>query len=500
MKMTKPVSRRNFLKAAAAGSASLALAACGAASVSQQPAPTTEASAPAAATPTTAAESAAPTTAAESAAPTTAAPTTAPASTEAVHIDVWTGWTESAAKQIEMILDGYNKSQNKVIAKHVVVPEAMNQKLLASVAAGKPPACAIVFGASTAYQLAAQNAVLPIDTIGNPDEVAALKKWMLPALWDLGVYDNKLVFASMWNQCWGVFVNKTIAKKQGVDPDSPPKTLEELDEVWNKLTIMNGDNIDVLGGDVTWGAMVMGRFLGQFVSEDAKTITANHPNNIKALEWIANRWERVGVKKLQDFYASLQGRGERSAGQDPFLSGLVATSVTGPWEFDSISRYKPDGFEYTVWPLPGPAGVSKKGMYTYGDGWIVPKGSPSPEAAWEIISTMTGAGGNRDVYTSLFTTWQCVNGPVSEQIITDAKFKSEVSGKCPGYEQVFLNDLFKADQYLYPPKIPTADSYTSMLDAEWEKVRLGQKKAKEALDFVTEQAQKELDTWHSQQG
>jgi len=416
-------------------------------------------------------------------------------------LEVWTGWTEEAAKQIEKILDAYNKSQNKVEAKHVVVPEAMTQKLLAAISAGSPPGTAVVFGASIAYQLAAQSALLALDETGKPDQVQALKKWMLPAIWDLGTYEGKFYYASMWNQCLGVFVNTKICEKQGVDPSKPPATLEELDGVYDKLTILDDKgNIDVLGGDFTWSSMVLGRFLGQYVSEDGKQITANHPNNLKALEWLAGRWQKIGPQKLQDFYSSLQGRGERSAGNDPFLSGLRATYVTGPWHYNTIKHYKPEGFEYTVWPYPGPAGQTKKGMYTYGDGWIIPKGSKDPGAAWEVIGTMTGATGDKDVYTTLFTSWQCVNGPVSEQILEWPKFKSEVTGQCPGYDTIFLEDLFRSDQYLFPPKVPTADSYMSMMDAEWEKVRLGQKGAKEALDFVREQAQKELDDWYANKG
>lgn len=441
------------------------------------------------------------------AAPTTApggqpaeAPTAAPA--KAIELEVWTGWTEDAATQIEKILDGYNKSQDKVVAKHVVVPEVMTQKLLAAISAGSPPDTAVVFGANIAYQLAAQDAVLALDEVGKPEQIEALKKWMLPAIWDLGTYEGKFYYASMWNQCMGVFVNTKMCKERGVDPDKPPKTLEELDDIYDQLTVYDDkDNIDILGGDFTWTAMILGRFLGQFVTEDGKTITTNHPNNVKALEWNAGRWQKIGPQKLQDFYASLQGRGERSAGNDPFLSGLRATNVTGPWHFNTIKLYKPEGFEFTVWPWPGPAGIEKKGMHTYGDGWIIPKGARDPVAAWDIIGTMTGATGDKDVYTSLFTTWQCVNGPVSPQILEWPKFKQEVTGQCPGYDTVFLEDLFHSDYYLFPPKVPTADSYMSMMGAEWEKVRLGQKGAQEALDFVTEQAQKELDDWYaSQQG
>jgi multiple sugar transport system substrate-binding protein len=415
------------------------------------------------------------------------------------EIDVWTGWTEDAATNIEKILDGYNNSQDKVVAKHVVVPDSMTQKLLAAISAGNPPATAVVFGASIAYQLAAQKGLMALDDVGAPDQVETLKQWMDPAIWELGVYEGKFYYASMWNQCMGCYVNTKIAAEQGVDVDNPPQTLEELDAVWEQLTTYDANgNIDVLGGDFTWTAMVLGRFLGQYVTEDGTQVTANHPNNVRALEWVANRWAKFGPEKMSTYYASLAGRGERSAGQDPFLSGLRATLVTGPWHYNTLRNFKPEGFEFTVWPLPGPAGQSEKGMYTYGDGWIIPVGSQNPEAAWEIIGAMTGATGDKDVYTSLFTTWLCVNGPSSKSMTEWPKFQTEVMAACPGYEEVFLVDLYDSDYYLYPPKIPTSSSYEALMNAEAEKVRLGQKGAQEALDFVQAEAQKELDTWLQQ--
>ncbi|MEM7134774.1 MAG: extracellular solute-binding protein [Chloroflexota bacterium] len=420
-------------------------------------------------------------------------------SSERVEVDVWTGWTEQAATNIEMILDGYNESQENVTATHVVVPDSMTQKLLAAISAGNPPGTAVVFGANIAYQLAANDGLLSLDDLGNPDQVSTLKGWMDPAIWDLGTYEDKFYYASMWNQCMGVFVNVDMAEAAGVDVDSPPQTLDELVAVWDQLTIYNDDgSIDVLGGDFSWPQMIMGRYLGQFVEDDGTTITANHPNNVAALEWLSNHWEHVGVDKMQEYIASLAGASGRSAGQAPLLAGLRATEVTGPWRFNTINEFASDDFRFTVWDFPKPEGVDTKGMYTYGDGWIVPAGSPDPNAAWEIISTMTGATGNRDVYTSLFTTWLCVNGPVSESMTEWPSFQSDVIGACPGYEEIFLADLFASDQYLYPPKVPTSSSYMSMMGAEWEKARLGEKSPQEALDFVQEEAQKELDTWLEQ--
>ena len=258
------------------------------------------------------------------------------------------------------ILDGYNQSQTKVVAKHVVVPENMTQKLLARVAAGNPPSTAVVFGATIAYQLAAQKALLALDEIGKPDQVATLKKWMLPAIWDLGVYDGKFYYATMWNQCMGTFVNTKMCKEQGVDPTKPPATLEELDAICDKLTTYDAQgNIDVLGGDFTWDSMI---WAGSWASTCPTTARRSWPMiRTTSRPWSGGRsLDEDGRQKLQDFYASLAGRGERSAGNDPFLSGLRATLVTGPWQFDTLKRYKQPDFEFTVWPFPGPAGVAKR--------------------------------------------------------------------------------------------------------------------------------------------
>ena len=128
----------------------------------------------------------------------------------------------------------------------------------------------------------------------------------------------------------------------------------------------------------------------------------------------------------------------------------------------------------------------------------MPVTAPEPEAAWEIISVMTGATGDRDTYTSLFITWLCVNNPVSEGMKDHPLFRDEVIGACPGFTDIFMDDLYNSDYYLYPPKVPTSSSYNSLLGAEWQKAYLGEKSPQEALDFVQEEAQKELDLWLDQ--
>jgi len=178
----------------------------------------------------------------------------------------------------------------------------------------------------------------------------------------------------------------------------------------------------------------------------------------------------VGVQKLQDFYASLAGRGERSAGNDPFLSGLRATYVTGPWQFDTLKRYKQPDFEFTVWPFPAPPGLRSVActlMATAGSS----RRRQGARAAWDIISTMTGATGDRDVYTNLFMIWQCVNGPVSPGNGGLAEVQDRGHREVPRLS----GDLPERSVQLRAVPVPAQDpdqffSYASLFDAEWRRL------------------------------
>ena len=63
-------------------------------------------------------------------------------------------------------------------------------------------------------------------------------------------------------------------------------------------------------------SVTLTRLRGQpVVNEDGSQVTANNPNNVKALEWVVNRWAKIGPEKIAAWNASLAGRGERSAGR-----------------------------------------------------------------------------------------------------------------------------------------------------------------------------------------
>jgi multiple sugar transport system substrate-binding protein len=84
------------------------------------------------------------------------------------------------------------------------------------------------------------------------------------------------------------------------------------------------------------------------------------------------------------------------ARQDAFLSGIIATRFTGPWDIARAEKFKPEGFEYAYSPIPVPDDHEGP-VYTYGD----PKNivffntCSNPLIAWEFLKFLINKENDR---------------------------------------------------------------------------------------------------------
>jgi len=76
-------------------------------------------------------------------------------------------------------------------------------------------------------------------------------------------------------------------------------------------------------------------------------------------------------------------------GQDPFLSGKIATKFTGPWEIAHLNKFKPDDFDYAFAPVPVPDDHEGP-VYTYGDpkNIVIFNTCKNPLLAWKFLKVL----------------------------------------------------------------------------------------------------------------
>lgn len=84
-----------------------------------------------------------------------------------------------------------------------------------------------------------------------------------------------------------------------------------------------------------------------------------------------------------------------SARQDVFLSSIIATRFTGPWEIAHAEKFKPKGFDYDYAFMPVPDDHNGP-VYTYGDpkNIVIFKTCKNPQAAWEYVKTLINQSGD----------------------------------------------------------------------------------------------------------
>ncbi len=87
-----------------------------------------------------------------------------------------------------------------------------------------------------------------------------------------------------------------------------------------------------------------------------------------------------------------------SARQDVFLSSVIATRFTGPWEIAHAEKFKPKGFEYSYTYMPVPDDHVGP-VFTYGDpkNIVIFKTCKNPKAAWEYIKYLIDKKGDLEL-------------------------------------------------------------------------------------------------------
>ncbi|PKL88244.1 MAG: ABC transporter substrate-binding protein [Ignavibacteriae bacterium HGW-Ignavibacteriae-2] len=118
---------------------------------------------------------------------------------------------------------------------------------------------------------------------------------------------------------------------------------------------------------------------------------SNGANLVKNNKAVFNNEYAVQVFKfLREMYEKKYFPMERlSARQDPFLTEVISTRFTGPWEIIHAEKYKPKGLEYSFAPMPVPNNHVGP-VYTYGDpkNIVIFNTCPNPQSAWEFIKYM----------------------------------------------------------------------------------------------------------------
>lgn len=357
-----------------------------------------------------------------------------------------------------------------------------NQKLFTAIAAGTPPDVTWVDGPQVS-EWAVRGA---LEDLTSYFETAGLTQddFWAPS-WNQNLYDGKtwaITYGSDPN--FGFFWNKDVLADAGLDPETPPTTIDELTAYNAQINKITDGNIERMGilpwttygtanSMFTWGWI----FGGNFFDSDTNTITAADPANVAALEWMQQLAEEVGGFENSSGFQAGFGSGENN----PFFVGKTAMALWGPWELANIERFAPD-LNYGITYAPaGPPPAEPHSSWV--GGWCIglPKGAAQKDAGWDFMQWLCATDEGTTLFADLLK---------QTPGYKNSAWYGTVAEKFP--DLVPFVDILKEARH-QRPVMPAQAFFMGALQRNVDQALLGEKTAEQALTDATTETQAELD-------
>jgi multiple sugar transport system substrate-binding protein len=205
---------------------------------------------------------------------------------------------------------------------------------------------------------------------------------------------DKLLCLPWGTDMYALFWNKDLFEAAGLDPETPPATMEELAEFADKLTKVAADGtIEQIGflPDMGWdhSDLYINMYGGFWFSEDGTKMTANSQPVVDALLWQQQFYTKYGVDNVMSFSSGWADT--YMSGDYPFYTGKLAMYVDGEWMTgpNFISAFKPEA-SYGVAPFPPPADHPERvnTAVVQGTVAVIPFGAANKEASAKLLAWM----------------------------------------------------------------------------------------------------------------
>lgn len=408
-----------------------------------------------------------------------------PAGGRKVDIEIYSLWGSTIGQGFVDLAKEYEKIQDDVGVRVTYAPSTAQgqQKLFTAIAGHQAPDIAQLVPLQTP-QWAALGIMTDLTDYFTADGLS--QDDFLPPAWHDMVFEDRI-----WQLQWDAdanfpfFWNQDLFEKSGLDPDKPPKTIDEMDEMSKKLTKKSGGRVTQIGV-IPWNQYGMANsvytwgwaFGGDFYDLEKGEVTCDSEYVVKALEWICKSAKDVGGAdnvSVSPPGVTLHYFGTGNVG----MSSLVTPNLA------DIKAAKPKmKIGNTLWPYQ-PPGASKPGQAAWLGGWsaFVPKGSKHPKEAWDFMKWWsatdqgTAASYKGTGFPPAYTKSSALNAMKKDDI-----------GK-PYYDVMFATQHSR-------PAMEVADFYSAQLDEQASRALYGQMTPYQAMKKVKADTQKELERFN----
>ncbi|MGE3109130.1 MAG: ABC transporter substrate-binding protein [Phycisphaerales bacterium] len=301
-------------------------------------------------------------------------------------LDYWEKWTGHEGAAMQRVVDRFNDSQDRLFVRYFVT-SAIDQKSLVAIAGGDPPDVIGLWNFNVP-PYAESGAILPLDQLA-PAAGLSLDQYQ-PGVRQVMTHRGQWWATTSTAGTLAMYFNKSLFRAAGLDPDHPPRTIEELDAAHDRLTVRNQrgeyERVGFLHTEPGWWSWIWGYHFGGSIYDEAHNrALIDSPRNLAAYRWMQSYPRSLGMDRMERFRS---GFGNYGTPQNAFLTGKVAMVIQGPWLANMVQAFAPD-LDYGVAPFPVAQSAYQPDAPVSlidTDVLVIPRGAKRPEASMEFIA------------------------------------------------------------------------------------------------------------------
>jgi ABC-type glycerol-3-phosphate transport system substrate-binding protein len=196
-----------------------------------------------------------------------------------------------------------------------------------------------------------------------------------------------------------IYYNKRMFEEAGIPYPTDDWDWNKFLYVARKLTVREGENISRYGFfGAEWPNFVFSN--GGRIVDDEDNPTRCALNTPQARQGLQFYHDLIYKEKVMPSMQQMAASGMNTV--QYFINEKVAMYLTGIWETPPLrtlqekARKEGKKFEWDIVQFPkGPNGL--RGTRTGGSGYAILKTTKHPEAAWEVVKALAGAGGQTEL-------------------------------------------------------------------------------------------------------
>lgn len=343
-----------------------------------------------------------------------------------VVVEYWEKWVGPESAAMQQIVDDFNNTvgrQKHIYVRYVSTSEVQYKTLLA-IAGGVPPDVAGLWH-DVVVQYGSLGALEPLEKMAEDHGITADD--YKPVYWNACHYNGHLYALVSTPGAVALFYNKRIfqqsaaeLRRAGLDPDRPPRTLDELDRYADALNVFSVDangrrHLERAGYvpmEPGWYITETQLWFGTDVwDESAQRFILNDPRVVRAYRWIQSYSKKIGGDEIREFSGQNDPtKGGFATPQNAFIAGRVVMEQQGPWMANFIHNLKPEmDQDWAAAPFPSAVPGMNDVTFCPFDALMIPKGAKHKAEAFEFIAYVN----RQDVMEKLCSS-HCKNSPLAK--------------------------------------------------------------------------------------